>query len=539
MMSYNDENPNEIFDTSDNMLSVRILNSPQRNLSPSHNNGRRLSRSRSRSYDHRSRSRNRSRSPRKSRVSNERSKDRSRERNNNRQRRSDHGSRRSNRRDGNQIDRELGLKYRWEKTVYVSNIPYDTRWTDLKDLFRDKVGDIMYCEVFEKDGRSQGVGAIEFKTENDAERAVKLMHQYEIGGRKMSVRIDGEGFKTRQAKEIALETSSSNNRSNRNHNETNKSSLSLANAFQSGAQNNLLGILSGVGNNNSNSAQTNLLNQLANQLKVEGPVTNRLFVASLDYKVDEEKLKEVFGLAGKVQMVQLFRDRDGKSRGLALVEYDTPMDALNAVSMFNQQTLMDRQMTVRFDTKPPSESENEAKQSKLPSGLKSIGKGLNLSGGAIGNGVPGNLAGALLNGMQQQQQSQTPDLNLLSSLGINLNGTAPSLMSGLLNQSTSSQPQALMASSSSLHQNGSSRNTTCKVFVKNIPYSWDERKLKEKFRRAGCIEYAEVKMKNGKSQGCGLIRFTNSDQAVKGVELFNGSRFEGRSLQVNLDRMAH
>lgn len=48
-------------------------------------------------------------------MSNERSKDRSRERNNNRQRRSDHGSRRNNRRDSNQIDRELGLKYRWEK----------------------------------------------------------------------------------------------------------------------------------------------------------------------------------------------------------------------------------------------------------------------------------------------------------------------------------------------------------------------------------------------------------------------------------------
>lgn len=26
--------------------------------------------------------------------------------------------------------------FRWEKTVHVSNIPYDMRWTALKDLFR-------------------------------------------------------------------------------------------------------------------------------------------------------------------------------------------------------------------------------------------------------------------------------------------------------------------------------------------------------------------------------------------------------------------
>lgn len=178
----------------------------------------------------------------------------------------------------------------------------------------------MYCEVFEKDGRSQGVGAIEFKTESDAERAVKLMHQYEIGGRKMSVRIDGEGYKTRQAKEIASEGSGSRSKnSSRASGGAEKSSaLSLAQVLSSGNQNNLLGLLGVAGSNKFGSGldtQSTLLNQLAAQLKVEGPVTNRLFIASLDYKVDEEKLKEVFGLAGKVQMAQLFRDRDGKSRG--------------------------------------------------------------------------------------------------------------------------------------------------------------------------------------------------------------------------------
>ena len=62
----------------------------------------------------------------------------------------------------------------------------------------------MYCEVFEKDGRSLGVGAIEFKTVADAERAVTLMHQQEMEVRKLTVRIDTDGNKTRQAKEQSL-----------------------------------------------------------------------------------------------------------------------------------------------------------------------------------------------------------------------------------------------------------------------------------------------------------------------------------------------
>ncbi len=355
--------------------------------------------------------------------------------------------------------------------MYVSNIPYDTRWTDLKDLFRNKVGDIMYCEVFEKDSKSLGVAAIEFKTVDDAERAVSVMHQYEIGGRKISCRIDNEGYKTRQAKESALEnshnsssssykhsSSSSNNNNNNNNDKNNQhqsNNLALAALAGLGSQNNILNLLgpnSGqiasilnlFGGSNSTASQNALLDQMAAYLKVDGPVTNRIFIASLDYKVDEHKIKEVFTLAGKVQNVSLFKDRDGKSRGMSVVEYESPLEALNAVSMFNNQTLNDRQMTVRFDTKPPRDEDSNSKSSssshasRLPSGLKSIGTGIGLNsllGGAGGGGSGGvssnNLALNALSvlGLGVGNGNSNPDLSALSSLGLNLNGTAPNLMS--------------------------------------------------------------------------------------------------------------
>lgn len=92
----------------------------------------------------------------------------------------------------------------------------------------------------------------------------------------------------------------------------------------------------------------------------------------LDYNVDKKKLKEVFRLAGKVQRVELSLDKDGRSRGFAIVEYDHPVESVQAISMFHNQQLFDRVMTVRMDRA------NEAV--KLPEGLKGIGMGLGLNG---------------------------------------------------------------------------------------------------------------------------------------------------------------
>ena len=52
-----------------------------------------------------------------------------------------------------------------------------------------------------------------------------------------------------------------------------------------------------------------------------GPVGKNIFVRNLDYKVDEDKMKEVFGLAGTVEEVSLTKDQDGKSRGMGVVSF--------------------------------------------------------------------------------------------------------------------------------------------------------------------------------------------------------------------------
>ena len=36
-----------------------------------------------------------------------------------------------------------------ERRIFVSNIPYEMEWQEVKDLFRDNVGDVTYVKLFE------------------------------------------------------------------------------------------------------------------------------------------------------------------------------------------------------------------------------------------------------------------------------------------------------------------------------------------------------------------------------------------------------
>lgn len=125
----------------------------------------------------------------------------------------------------------------------------------------------------------------------------------------------------------------------------------------------------------------------------------------LDYKVDSKKLKQVFKLAGKVQSVDLSLDKEGHSRGFAVVEYDHPVEAVQAISMLDRQMLYDRRMTVRLDRIP-----DKGEGLKLPEGLGGVGIGLGPNGEPlkdVAHNLPngGNQnASQLLGNVQSAQQ---------------------------------------------------------------------------------------------------------------------------------------
>lgn len=103
----------------------------------------------------------------------------------------------------------------------------------------------------------------------------------------------------------------------------------------------------------------------------------RLFpLLQLDYKVDDKKLREVFRLAGRVIHAEISLDKDGKSRGFGTVEYEHPVEAVQAISMLHNQRLYDRPISVRIDRV----DKGDGLPPKLPDGLKAIGMGLGANG---------------------------------------------------------------------------------------------------------------------------------------------------------------
>lgn len=155
---------------------------------------------------------------------------------------------------------------------------------------------------------------------------------------------------------------------------------------------------------------------------LQGPLHTKVFVANLDYKVDAKKLKQVFKLAGKVVSLEVSMDKEGNSRGFAVVEYDHPVEAVQSISMFDRQTLFDRRMTVRLD-RVPEKSEGI----KLPEGLKGIGIGLGPNGEPLKN-VKFNLPNVQNNPAQNVQTN-----NAINSINSFTNSLSNSL-SQLQNQ---------------------------------------------------------------------------------------------------------
>lgn len=54
----------------------------------------------------------------------------------------------------------------------------------------------------------------------------------------------------------------------------------------------------------------------------------------------------------------------------------------------------------------------------------------------------------------------------------------------------------------------------------------------------GMVQYADIKMENGKSKGCGVVRFDNPETAERACRTMNGYRLNGREIDVRIDRNA-
>uniref|UniRef100_A0A8C2HGT8 Heterogeneous nuclear ribonucleoprotein M n=1 Tax=Cyprinus carpio TaxID=7962 RepID=A0A8C2HGT8_CYPCA len=332
--------------------------------------------------------------------------------------------------------------------VFVSNIPYDVKWQTLKDLMKEIVGEVTYVEhLMDGEGKSR----VSFRTEELMKKAVEKVNKHVMNGRPLKVKEDPDGV--------------------------------IAQRMGMGpgpGGPSMVNIPPSLMNN------PNIPNEVIHGLQA-GKIGSSIFVANLDYKVGWKKLKEVFGMAGVVVRADILEDKDGKSRGMGTVTFEMPIEAVQAVSMFNGQLLFNRVMHVKLDEKslPKGDFAPPERPPALPRGLSGIGLGLGPGGQPIdatqlNRGGMGNMG---------------PGGN--SVLHVGFLGMFPLL-----------------------------------------PFDFTWKMLKDTFNSCGIVQYADIKMENGKSKGCGVVRFDSPETAERACRTMNGYRLSGREIDVRIDRNA-
>merc|ERR1712039_218027 len=77
-----------------------------------------------------------------------------------------------------------------ENLVYVGNLAYEVQWQDLKDHMK-QAGNVEFCRVLTEDGsdwgRSKGAGCVRYSTEEEVQRAISMLAETELKGRKILV----------------------------------------------------------------------------------------------------------------------------------------------------------------------------------------------------------------------------------------------------------------------------------------------------------------------------------------------------------------
>lgn len=108
-----------------------------------------------------------------------------------RERDRDRGRRSDIRRGGRDDSRDRSRERLQCRRIYVSNIPYEYRWQDLKDLFRKEVGDVAFVELFsDESNKPRGCGIVEFDKADSVGKALEKMNRFELNGRNLVVKED-------------------------------------------------------------------------------------------------------------------------------------------------------------------------------------------------------------------------------------------------------------------------------------------------------------------------------------------------------------
>lgn len=75
-----------------------------------------------------------------------------------------------------------------------------------------------------------------------------------------------------------------------------------------------------------------------------------------------------------------------------------------------------------------------------------------------------------------------------------------------------------------------------KLYVGNLPYSFDDQSLQSEFSQFGQVESARVitDRETGRSKGFGFVEMSSEDEASQAIDKLNGQSVGGRNITVSI-----
>ncbi|RKP09653.1 hypothetical protein THASP1DRAFT_13992, partial [Thamnocephalis sphaerospora] len=314
----------------------------------------------------------------------------------------------------------------------------------------------------------------------------------------------------------------------------------------------------------------------------------RVYVGNLAYRVRLDELREFMEQAGEVVYVEIMTMAGGRSKGCGVVEYRTPEDAERAIRKLHDVPLLGRAAFVREDREmdDPRAPENESAESRelflsnasrmLPLGIgwqqikdlfKKIGMHATLPHADLNvdeAGRPIGTAVAVMGSAQDAREvirvyngSEWHGRRLESGYGSNggysaipppppppvthnaSGGSYQGYASAPSGASYGAAPSMAPTAYGAPSLGGANPMNVAPgpgIFVRNLPYSTTNEDLIELFRTCGNIMHAEILLANGKSRGCGVVRFDQVESAERAISKLTGYVYGGRALDLRYDR---
>eukprot|EP00425_Heterocapsa_triquetra_P039349 CAMPEP_0195085010 /NCGR_PEP_ID=MMETSP0448-20130528/25535_1 /TAXON_ID=66468 /ORGANISM="Heterocapsa triquestra, Strain CCMP 448" /LENGTH=236 /DNA_ID=CAMNT_0040118383 /DNA_START=41 /DNA_END=748 /DNA_ORIENTATION=+ len=236
---------------------------------------------------------------------------------------------------------------------------------------------------------------------------------------------------------------------------------------------------------------------------MSGSQSCRVYVGNIDWKISWQDLKDHMREAGEVTFADIFEERTGRSKGVAIVEYKTPEDAQAAISTLNDSQLGERLIFVRED--------RESTRKGGKAGFKGGGKGGYASydsyGGYGGYGKGGYGKGGYGKGGYYDG-------------GYGGKGKYGGYGKGKGGWGKASQPAA-----APLHYGPRDKGRL--VYVGNLPFraAWQE--LKDVFKQHGEVIRVDIAQDmDGRSKGYATVLFEKEEEATAAIEALNEEDFQ-------------